>query len=104
NPRVLANLIEPDRSLDGEAQFTEKVQLDSLIEDRIERAIKLADAKGAKVSAIDSFLCALGVLPPPVPVDEMALAFGLSKEEVSSLAADLSPLLERTKHGLIFRD
>lgn len=34
----------------------------------------------------------------------MALAFGLSKEEVSSLAADLSPLLERTKHGLIFRD
>jgi hypothetical protein len=104
NPRVLANLIEPDRSLAGESQSDEKVQLDSLIEDRIERAIKLADAKGAKAGAIDRFLCALGVLPPPVPVDEMALAFGLSKEEVSSLATDLAPLLERTKLGLIFRD
>jgi hypothetical protein len=104
NPRVLASLIEPDRSLAGETESTEKVPLDSLIEDRIERAIKLADAKGAKTGAIDSFLCALAVLPPPVPVDEMALAFGLSKEEASSLAADLAPLLERTKHGLIFRD
>jgi hypothetical protein len=104
NPRVLANLIEPDRSLAGETQSTEKIQLDSLIEDRIERAIRLADAKGAKAGAIDSFLCALGVLPPPIPVGEMALAFGLSNEEASSLAADLSPLLERTKHGLIFRD
>jgi hypothetical protein len=104
NPRVLANLIEPDRSLAGETESTKKVLLDSLIEDRIERAIKLADSKGAKSGAIDSFLCALAVLPPPVPVDEMALAFGLSKEEASSLAADLAPLLERTKHGLIFRD
>ena len=104
NPRVLANLIEMDRSLSGETQSEEKVRLNSLIEDRIERAIKLADTKGAKAGAIDGFLCALGVLPPPVPVDEMALAFGLSKEEVLSLAADLSPLLERTKHGLIFRD
>jgi hypothetical protein len=104
NPRVLANLIEPDRSLAGETDATEKVLLDSLIEDRIERAIKLADDKGTKSGAIDSFLCALAVLPPPVPVDEMAMAFGLSKEEASSLAADLAPLLERTKHGLIFRD
>lgn len=104
NPRVLANLIEPDRSLSGETLTTEKVHLDALIEDRIERAINLADAKGAKAGAIDAFLCALGVLPPPVPVDEMALAFGLSKDEAASLAADLSPLLERTRHGLIFRD
>lgn len=104
NPRVLANLIEPDRSLADETGSTEKVPLDSLIEDRIARAIKHANAKGAKAGAIDSFLCALAVLPPPVPVDEMALAFGLSKEEASSLAADLAPLLERTKHGLIFRD
>ena len=104
NPRVLANLIEPDQSLVGETQSEERVQLNSLIEDRIARAIKLADTKGAKARAIDRFLCALGVLPPPVPVDEMALAFGLSREEVASLAADLSPLLERTKLGLIFRD
>lgn len=104
NPRVLANLIEPDRSLADETESTEKVPLDSLIEDRIARAVKHADAKGAKAGAIDSFLCALAVLPPPVPVDEMALAFGLSKDEASSLAADLAPLLERTKHGLIFRD
>lgn len=35
---------------------------------------------------------------------EIATAFGLSEAEIQSLAADLAPLLDRTRHGLIFRD
>jgi hypothetical protein len=104
NPRVIANLIEPDRPLIGEAETNGKIELNSLIEQRIERATRLADEKGAQSNAIAAFLCALSVLPPPVPIEDMAAAFGLQKSEIESLAADLSPLLERTRHGLIFRD
>jgi hypothetical protein len=104
NPRVIANLIEPDRSLAGEAEIGSKVVLDTLIEERIDRAIKLADEKGAQADTIAAFLCALSKLPPPVPIEEMAVAFGLQKPEIESLATDLSPLLERTRLGLIFRD
>jgi hypothetical protein len=102
NPRVLANLIEPDRPLVGDGDGT--VDLPTLIEERIDRAVKLAYAKGSRAEAVSAFLCALSVLPPPVPIKEMALAFGIPATEVESFAADLSPLLERTRHGLIFRD
>ena len=97
-------MIEPDRSLAGDGEMDGKVELNSLIEERIERATKLADEKGARSDATAAFLCALSVLPPPVPIEDMATAFGLRKSEIESLAADLSPLLERTRHGLIFRD
>ena len=104
NPRVIANLIEPDRNLVGETQTEAKVQLESLIQERIERAVRLADQKGAHADAVSAFLCALSVLPPPVPIEEIAIAFGISPAEVESFAADLSPLLDRTRHGIIFRD
>lgn len=104
NPRVLANLIEPDRSLVGDAETEAKVELPTLIEERIARGVSLADAKGARTGAVSAFLCALSVLPPPVPIREAAIAFGIPEAEVESFAADLAPLLERTRHGLIFRD
>ena len=102
NPRVIANLIEPNRSLAGGA--SKKVDLPDLIRERIQRAVRLSDEKGTKSDEVSAFLCALSVLPPPVPVDDVAVAFGITNSEVESFAADLSPLLERTRHGLIFRD
>jgi hypothetical protein len=104
NPRVMANLIEPDRSLAEVDTVATDIDLNDLIRQRIEKAIRLADDKGSTRQEVSAFLCALSVLPPPVPVDEMAAAFGISVSEVESFAADLSPLLERTRHGLIFRD
>lgn len=104
NPRVIANLIEPGRSLAGDIEGEDKVELNTLIRERIARAVDLAAQKGATQDAISAFLCALSVLPPPVPIDEMALAFGIGQSEVESFAADLSPLLDRTRHGIIFRD
>jgi hypothetical protein len=104
NPRVIDNLIEPGRSLTGESEELGKVDLTDLIKERLARAIGLANQKGAGDDAVHAFLCALSVLPPPVPIDEMAVAFGIASAEVESFAADLSPLLERTRHGIIFRD
>lgn len=104
NPRVMANLIEPDRSLAEVDTGAADIDLDDLIRQRIEKAIRLADDKGSTRQEVAAFLCALSVLPPPVPVDEIAAAFGIACSEVESFAADLSPLLERTRHGLIFRD
>ena len=43
-------------------------------------------------------------MPPPVPVDEYAGAHGIEVSAIESFAADLAPLLERTKYGLMFRD
>ncbi|NTG32638.1 hypothetical protein G6K91_00020 [Agrobacterium rhizogenes] len=104
SPRVMANLIEPDRSLAEVDTVTTAIDLNDLIQQRIEKAIRLADDKGSTRREVSAFLCALSVLPPPVPIDEIAAAFGISVSEVESFAADLSPLLERTRHGLIFRD
>ena len=104
NPRVIANLIEPDRDLVSETQTDARVELNGLIQERIDRAVKLAEIKGANPDSIGAFLCALSLLPPPVPLSEAAIAFGVSAPEIESFAADLSPLLDRTRHGLIFRD
>lgn len=104
NPRVIANLIERDRDLVGETLSEAKVEVEGLIQERIDRAVNLARQKGAQADSIGAFLCALSVLPPPVPIDEIAIAFGIASAEVESFAADLSPLLDRTRHGIIFRD
>lgn len=104
NPRVIANLIEPDRDLVSETQTDAKVELNDLIQERIARAVQLAELKGANPESIAAFLCALSLLPPPVPVGEAAIAFGVPPSEIESFAADLAPLLDRTRHGIIFRD
>ncbi|WP_205470677.1 hypothetical protein [Breoghania sp. L-A4] len=49
-------------------------------------------------------LAGIALLAPPVPIGELAAAQGLMAEEVESFATDLAPLLERTPHGLMFRD
>ncbi len=101
-PRVILNLIDPSRSLSGDDD--QVVSLPGLIQDRLDSAIREATEKGAPPLALDTFLCALSSLPPPVPLAELADGFGISESEIQGFAADLSPLLERTKHGVVFRD
>ncbi|HSL02568.1 MAG TPA: hypothetical protein VK901_03400 [Nitrospiraceae bacterium] len=60
--------------------------------------------RGYKEPDINAFLAGLSVLPPPVPLDEHADAHGMDLSAVRSFAVDLAPLLEQTKHGLMFRD
>lgn len=108
NPRVLDALLNAGRPYDGPRpggeEATDDQVLDALLSDRIGKARDAALAKGVKPDEIDLLLSGLAVLPPPVPLEELAAAHGLPDAEVQSFAADLTPLLERTPHGLMFRD
>lgn len=108
NPRCLDNLITTGRPFDplsfpdtpGEPQDL----LDVLLRKRLSEAREAARARGASDADIDLLLTGVALLAPPVPIEELAAAHGLIAEQVESFAADLAPLLERTPHGLMFRD
>jgi hypothetical protein len=108
NPRCLDNLITTGRPFDpvsfpdssGEPQDL----LDVLLRKRLTEARETARARGASDADIDLLLTGIALLAPPVPIEELAAAHGLIAEQVESFAADLAPLLERTPHGLMFRD
>lgn len=104
NPRVLDYLVSAGRGLLDESEIDNELILDDLIQGRIDTAISFAVERGYKNSDVEGFLGGLAVLPPPVPVDEYAGAHNLEVNIVESFASDLSPLLERTNHGLMFRD
>ena len=104
NPRILEHLALSDRGLLAPSELGKPIKLDNLLKERIQQALREAHKRGYKQRDIDSFLAGLSVLPPPVPMNEYATAQGIDVSAVQSFAADLAPLLEQTKHGLIFRD
>ena len=104
NPRVLDYLAKSGRGLLDPSEIGKQIELDQLIQDRIVQAFDTAIGRGQTQSEIDAFLVCLAVLPPPVPVDELAAAQGIDPSAVQSFAADLYPLLELTRQGLMFRD
>jgi len=104
NARVLEYLLETGRRLLDESEIDKKLELTELIQSRIDRALWDAVNRGYKTDDIAAFLAGLAVLPPPVPLEEYAEAQGMDISAIESFAADLRPLLERTKHGLTFRD
>lgn len=109
NPRCLDTLLADGRPYDPVSApdvegGTPSDVLDALLRTRLENARRAARNKGTDDADIDLLLTALAVLPPPVPLDELAAAHGIALAKVESFAADLSPLLERTAYGLMFRD
>lgn len=108
NPRCLDNLITTGRPFDPvsfpDAQGELQDLLDVLLRKRLTEARETARARGASDADIDLLLTGIALLAPPVPIEELAAAHGLIAEQVESFAADLAPLLERTPHGLMFRD
>lgn len=104
NPRVLDYLVKAGRGLLDPSDINKEIELDDLIQQRITDALSLAIRQGYEAKELNAFLAGLAVLPPPVPVDEYAAAHGMELAAIESFASDLSPLLERTNHGLMFRD
>jgi hypothetical protein len=104
NPRVLDYLVKAGRGLLDASEINKKIELDDLIQQRITDALSLATEKGYTEEQLSTFLAGLAVLPPPVPMDEYAAAHGMELAAIESFASDLSPLLERTNQGLMFRD
>jgi hypothetical protein len=104
NPRILEHLALSDRGLLDPSEINNVIKLDDLLKERIRKALGEALKRGYKEPDINAFLAGLSVLPPPVPLDEYADAHGMDLSTVKSFAADLAPLLEQTRHGLMFRD
>lgn len=104
NARVLEHLAGDEAGLLAPSEFDKVIELDDLLRLRISRALEEARARGHREEDIKSFLIGLSTLPPPVPIGELAAANRLSDGAIKSFAADLSPLLEQTQHGLMFRD
>lgn len=103
NARVLEHLAaEP--SLLAPSEIDKPIALDDLIQHRIDEALAEARKLGNADRSIRAFLAGLATLPPPVPLKEFAQVNGMAEGAVISFAADLSPLLEQTRHGLMFRD
>ena len=104
NPRVLDYLVKAGRGLLDPSEINKDIELDDLIQQRITDALSLATKQNYKEKDLSAFLAGLAVLPPPVPIDEYAAAHGIELAAIESFASDLSPLLERTNQGLMFRD
>lgn len=104
NPRILEYLVKSGRGLLDPSEIDNKIELTDLIEERLDRALSEAMKRGYKADDTSAFLAGLAVLPPPVPLDEYAEAQGMPLPAIESFVVDLWPLLERTKHGLMFRD
>lgn len=104
NPRILEYLVNAERRLLDPSEIDNKIEVTDLIQQRLDHALSQAMKRGYKAEDLDAFLAGLAVLPPPVPLDEYAEAHGMELAAIESFVSDLWPLLERTKHGLMFRD
>ena len=109
NPRVLDALLRAGRPYDDIEPLRDETPsradlLDGLLKQRIDDAVREALARGLSTNEIDALLAGLALLPLPVPLIELAVAHDRSEAAIESFAADLSPLIDRTPHGLIFRD
>ena len=103
NARILERLAEePD--LLAPSEVGKVIAVDDLIRLRITSALAEARKLGNSKTNIRTFLAGLATLPPPVPLKEFAQINGMPDGAVKSFAADLSPLVEQTRHGLMFRD
>jgi hypothetical protein len=104
NARILEHLALSDRGLLEPSEIDKPILLDELIKERLNGALSEAVRHGYQEAEIRTFLAGLAVLPPPVPLIEYAAAHAMEVSAIESFAADLAPLLENTKHGLMFRD
>ena len=104
NARVLEYLVENwDENILGDGPKTE-ITAEELIAQKCEKIFDDLHTAGWSESEVREFFAALSLLPPPIPLDELAQALGWSNSQVNSAASDLAPMLELVKHGAIFRD
>lgn len=104
NARVLEYLVESwDINVSGNAPQT-KISVEELIAQKCATIFRDLHTVGWSDTEVREFFAALSLLPPPIPLTELAEALECSESQVNSAAADLAPMLELVKHGAIFRD
>ncbi|MFK0376972.1 NACHT domain-containing protein [Pandoraea sp. NPDC090278] len=104
NARVLDYLVQTwDTNVIGTTSDL-PISVREIIAQRCTKIVSDLHIAGWPDSEITEFFVALSLLPPPIPLEELANALGWSAAQVKSAASDLAPMLEITSHGAIFRD
>lgn len=104
NARVLEYLVESwGVNVSGNAPQAE-ISVEELIAQKCEKIFRDLHTAGWSEIEVREFFAALSLLPPPIPLTELAEALDWSDAQVNSAASDLAPMLELVKHGAIFRD
>ncbi|WP_343315076.1 NACHT domain-containing protein [Brucella sp. BE17] len=104
NARVLDYLLTTwDINVSGTAPST-PITVKEIIAQRCAKIVNDLHIAGWPENEVREFFVALSLLPPPIPLDDLAGALGWPASQVNTAASDLAPMLELTPHGAIFRD
>ncbi|MER8601219.1 NACHT domain-containing protein [Mesorhizobium sp. M1339] len=104
NARVLDYLVQTwESNVRGNAPKT-PITVREIIAQRCDKIFADLRIAGWRDAEVVEFFAALSLLPPPIPLEELATALGWPKSQVSTAAGDLVPMLELVPHGAIFRD
>lgn len=104
NARVLDYLVQTwDANVLGKTLAT-RITVPEIIAQSCTKIVSDLHVAGWPDSEVTEFFVALSLLPPPIPLDELANALRWSAAQVNTAASDLAPMLEITSHGAIFRD
>lgn len=104
NARVLEYLVGSwSKNVSGNVPLTE-ISVEKLIAEKCDKISRDLHISGWSEIEVREFFAALSLLPPPIPLTELAKALEWSYSKVNSAASDLAPMLELVKHGAIFRD
>ncbi|HDX8401595.1 TPA: hypothetical protein RQN00_001685 [Aeromonas dhakensis] len=104
NARVLEYLVESwCLNIASDATQSE-ISVEELIEQKCGKIFRDLRMVGWSEAETREFFAALSLLPPPIPLAELAEALDWPQAQVNSAASDLAPMLELVTHGAIFRD
>lgn len=104
NARVLAYLIETWATNVVSSAVETEITVEQLIAEKCEKIFVDLHVVGWLDKDIREFFAAISLLPPPIPLEELANALGWQTTQVKSAVSDLAPMLEIVPHGAIFRD
>lgn len=104
NARVLDYLVQTwDTNVLGRTSAV-PITVPEIIAQRCTKIVADLHVAGWADSEVIEFFVALSLLPPPIPLEDLANALGWSAAQVNTAASDLVPMLEIVSHGAIFRD
>ncbi|MCS3416933.1 hypothetical protein M2399_002155 [Pseudomonas sp. BIGb0450] len=104
NARVLDYLVQTwDKNVVADVT-ADPISVPEIIAQRCKKIVSDLHIAGWCDTDITEFFVALSLLPPPIPLEELADALGWSVAQVNTAASDLVPMLEISSHGAIFRD
>ncbi|SNZ21324.1 NACHT domain-containing protein [Cohaesibacter gelatinilyticus] len=104
NARVLDYLVKTWDINVVAGDTTAEITVPDIIAQHCDKIIGELRIAGWCDAEVVEFFAAISLLPPPIPLDELALALSWSISQVKTAASDLAPFLDMTSHGVIFRD